>query len=78
MWVHAPWVQGFALGLRFILGALLLVSGVSKARDISSFRVALGGYDLLPSRLISPVAYSIPVIEVILGALLGIASRFRR
>ena len=75
MWVHAPWVQGFALGLRVILGTFLLLSGVSKARDISNFRVALGGYDLLPSRLISPVAFSIPVIEVLLGALLVVGLR---
>jgi uncharacterized membrane protein YphA (DoxX/SURF4 family) len=75
VWVHAPWAQSFALGFRFFLGGVLLLSGVSKARDISGFRIALRGYDLLPAPLIPSIAFSIPIIEIILGALLVVGLR---
>lgn len=58
------------------LGALLILSGVSKLREQEVFRDALANYELLPQPLIGLTARALPVGEVLAGVLLlPVASR---
>jgi hypothetical protein len=48
--------------------ALLLGSGaVQKARDLSSFRTAVEGYELLPARVVAPAAIAFTGLEAALA-----------
>ena len=64
--------------LRLVLGALLLLAGVTKLADRSAFRAAVSEYQLLPSRLEGPFATALPLLETTLGALLllGLGTAF--
>lgn len=64
--------------LRLVLGALLLLAGVTKLAGRAAFREAVAEYQLLPSRLEGPFATALPVLETTLGALLllGLGTAF--
>ena len=64
-----PWV-GFAV--RLTAAAIWLVAGFAKLADLNAFRVEVGAYDLLPARLVDPVAYALPFVEITLGIYLAI------
>lgn len=52
------------------LGALLLLSGWFKLRDLESFRDALSNYELLPGGLLAPVSLTLALAECAAGLLL--------
>lgn len=56
--------------LRLLVGALLLIAGVSKLGDREAFDNAVTDYDILPARLARPFARLVPLLEVLLGVLL--------
>lgn len=57
--------------------ALLLGSGaLQKARDLSLFRAAIEGYELLPARLAALAAAGFASLEGVLGAALLVPARF--
>jgi uncharacterized membrane protein YphA (DoxX/SURF4 family) len=64
-------VEAVALAGRFALAWLFLLAGVTKLADIAAFEKAVGGYRLLPDRLVRPVARLLPPTEVAAGALMG-------
>lgn len=53
--------------LRIILSALLIFSGLVKVFDLRGFSVIVAGYSILPRKLVKPLAYGQPFIEVIIG-----------
>ena len=55
-------------------GLLFLLAAVHKLTALPKFRNTLAAYELLPTALITPVSFVVPVIETGLGAmwLLGI------
>ncbi len=59
---------------RLVIGLVFLVSGAAKLRDPVSFRAAVENYRILPAPLVTPVARTLPPLEVVLGAalLLGV------
>ena len=72
--LHQPHTQ---LLLRLVLGGLLLLAGITKLADRSSFYGAVTDYDVLPRWLERPFAALVPLAEVALGALLllGLGTR---
>jgi hypothetical protein len=59
-----------ATGCRFFIGAIFLFAGLAKIGRRAEFAQAVERYDLLPSRLVRPVATWLPRLELIVGALL--------
>jgi len=55
------------LALRLILGLLYVLAGVFKLPDIKGFAASIASFGLAPKRLIKPIAYSHPVIELGIG-----------
>ncbi len=56
--------------LRLVLGALLLIAGVTKLTDRPAFYSAVSDYDVLPPAVARPFALLVPWLEAVLGALL--------
>ena len=54
--------------LRLVLGLLLFVTGVLKAKDLKGFSVIVAMYGLLPRALVKPLAYVQPFVEIVVGA----------
>jgi uncharacterized membrane protein YphA (DoxX/SURF4 family) len=59
-----PWV---GLAVRLLAAAIWLVSGVSKLVDLSQFETQVHAYQLLPTALDAPFAYTLPFLEVGIG-----------
>lgn len=57
-------------GFRFLLGYVFLHAAVPKLRDRGEFELAVSNYELLPTRLVRPVARTLPLIELCCGAAL--------
>ncbi|MGW4042589.1 MauE/DoxX family redox-associated membrane protein [Streptomyces sp. NPDC004721] len=49
-------------------GFLLIAAAAAKVRAPRRFAMAVAGYRLAPSALVEPLAWSVPGVEVILGA----------
>ena len=56
--------------LRIILGAIILVAGVLKVKDLKLFAAVVRTYKLLPEFLIDPSSYGLVFAEIITGAFL--------
>jgi uncharacterized membrane protein YphA (DoxX/SURF4 family) len=59
-----------ALGLRLILGGVMMWAGISKIPDPLSFVKVVEAYDVLPLILTRPYAVALPWIEVLVGCCL--------
>jgi len=57
-------------GCRLALGALFLVAGILKARDVTAFAGEIAAYRLLPYALNYLVATTLPYVEILAGGLL--------
>ena len=57
-------------GFRFLLGYVFLYAAVPKLRGRSAFELAVSNYELLPRRLVRPVARTLPLIELCCGTAL--------
>lgn len=57
-------------GFRFLLGYVLLQAAVPKLRGRREFELAVSNYELLPRRVVRPVARTLPLIELCCGAAL--------
>jgi uncharacterized membrane protein YphA (DoxX/SURF4 family) len=55
---------------RMILGGTFLLSGLLKLRDLDAFALAVEDFQLLPQRLVGPVALVVPFLELALGTAL--------
>ena len=69
-----PWL---GLAVRLIAAGIWLVAGVAKALDFTAFQAQLQGYDLLPSGLVTPVGYLLPLAEIVLGMYLLVGALVR-
>jgi len=64
--------DGLAAVGRAALGLTFLVSGIAKLRDLSAFVAGALVYQVLPARMVRPLARLLPFVEVGLGlALIG-------
>jgi uncharacterized membrane protein YphA (DoxX/SURF4 family) len=66
------------LAARLLIAATLCIAGAMKLRaGRATFAQAVRGYDLLPARLVAPVATSLPPFELTVGVLLltGVLTR---
>ncbi len=63
--------------MRLGLAAVWLVSGGLKAADPGGTRVAVAAYEVLPDRLVDPVASGLPLVELALGTLLLVGALTR-
>jgi uncharacterized membrane protein YphA (DoxX/SURF4 family) len=66
-----------AIGLRFFVGSIFLLAGLAKLPRRSEFDRVVRSYGVLPGRLVSPAARTLPVLEIAVGALLllGLGTR---
>jgi uncharacterized membrane protein YphA (DoxX/SURF4 family) len=64
-------VEAVALGGRFALGWFFVLAGVTKLADLGAFENAVRNYQILPPRLVRPVARLLPATEIAAGALMG-------
>ncbi|MGE0490860.1 MAG: DoxX family protein [Vulcanimicrobiota bacterium] len=55
------------LFVRIVIGLLFLVAGVSKVSDPAAFAEAIYNYHLVPARLITLTAITLPWLEVLAG-----------
>lgn len=62
-------LDGMAVGAQFLLAALFLAAGATKAVSPRDLQAALHEYGLLPPALIPAVSRLIPIIELALGGL---------
>jgi uncharacterized membrane protein YphA (DoxX/SURF4 family) len=60
----APWLATVA---RLGLGAVFVVAGILKLPDPAAAVRAVRAYRLLPEALVSPVAFGLPMIEIVVG-----------
>jgi uncharacterized membrane protein YphA (DoxX/SURF4 family) len=56
-----------AMGARLLLGGVLVVAGALKLPDPAAAVRAVRAYRLLPEALVGPVAFGLPVVEVVVG-----------
>ena len=59
-----PWL---ATAARLLLGGVLVVAGALKLPDPAEAVRAVRAYRLLPEALVGPVAFGLPVLEVLVG-----------
>ncbi|HEY3068696.1 MAG TPA: MauE/DoxX family redox-associated membrane protein [Gaiellaceae bacterium] len=64
-----PWI---GLAVRLAAAGIWLVAGVAKIAGLTAFKAEVAAYDVAPSTLVEPIAYSLPFIEVALGAYLAV------
>lgn len=64
-----PWL---GLAVRLGAAAIWLVAGVAKLADLERFHAQVHAYQLLPSALETPFAYTLPFVEVGLGLYLAL------
>jgi uncharacterized membrane protein YphA (DoxX/SURF4 family) len=55
---------------RLTLAGIFIFSGIQKASQTLQFAVAIAGYQLVPERLILPLATYLPWLEILLGVAL--------
>ena len=60
----APWL---ATAARLLLGGVFLVAGALKIPDPAAAERAVRAYRLLPESLVAPVAFGLPVVEIVVG-----------
>ncbi len=62
---------------RIALGGVMLLAGISKAKDLARFEDAVGSFGFVPESLRGPLSKSVPTLEIALGAILlsGLAYR---
>jgi uncharacterized membrane protein YphA (DoxX/SURF4 family) len=53
--------------LRVALGAVFIYSGMIKIFDVKGFAQMVSQYNLVPEQLLAPVAFGLPVLEVLAG-----------
>ncbi len=77
-WTRRTGYVAFRLACRLALGAVFLWAGLEKAFDRQESILAVDGYDVLPERLVEPVAVLLPWVEIGVAALLilGLFVRF--
>jgi uncharacterized membrane protein YphA (DoxX/SURF4 family) len=65
----------FALAIRVLVSLVFLSAAYGKLRHGIAFQGVVANYRLLPDAMVAPAAYSIPPVELLLGAtlLLGVA-----
>src|SRR4030042_5107867 len=63
--------------IRFLLGGMLVFSGVLKIFEPDSFAEVIARYDIIPGIVTPYAAVIIPVLEVLLGLLLIVGFRIR-
>lgn len=66
----SPGIAVAVLAGRFAIGLILAAAAVPKLVDRHQFEHAIAGYQLLPRRLVSPVARVLPSIELTCGVAL--------
>lgn len=60
----APWLATVA---RLVLGGTFVVAGILKLPDPAAAVRAVRAYRLLPEALVGPVAFGLPMIEIVVG-----------
>jgi uncharacterized membrane protein YphA (DoxX/SURF4 family) len=65
----APWV---GLAIRLAAAGIWLVVGAAKVADLARFESQVHAYRLLPGALEAPFAYSLPFVELGVGAYLAV------
>ena len=60
----APWLATVA---RLLLGGVFLVAGVLKLPDPAAAVRAVRAYRLLSESLVGPVAFGLPIVEIVVG-----------
>ena len=60
----APWL---ATAARLVLGGVFVVAGILKLPDPAAAVRAVRAYRLLPESLVAPVAYGLPMLEIVVG-----------
>ncbi len=53
--------------LKAVIGGVFIYSGAIKVMDVKGFARMVSQYNLVPDQLLAPVAYGLPVIEIIAG-----------
>lgn len=66
-WYGEQGLAAMERGIRWVLAALFLYSGVVKLADPQSFATMVAGFGLLPKALLFPVALLLPLLEVVAG-----------
>jgi len=78
MRVPARWAGFLLVGCRLLVGVVFLAAGVLKIGDHQGMMNAMNAYEVLPDGIMSPLAYLLPILEIIAGAMLvlGLFTRF--
>jgi len=63
--------------IRIFMGCLLVFSGFFKVLDIESFGNVIGMYDLAPQWAIPYAAFTLPVLEIIIGMFIALGVRIQ-
>lgn len=73
-----PWVTVSSLIARLVLAGIWIVSGALKVGDHLQTVVAVRAYAVVPEAMVEPIAYMLPILEILLGVflLLGIKNRW--
>jgi uncharacterized membrane protein YphA (DoxX/SURF4 family) len=67
VWTAGPWL---ATAARLVLGGVFVVAGLLKVPDPAAAVRAVRAYRLLPEALVGPVAFGLPVVEIVVGVAL--------
>ncbi len=69
--IASIWLKGINLWayciLRITIGGVFVYSGAIKVMDIKGFARMVSQYGLVPDPLLAPVAYGLPVLELLAG-----------
>lgn len=63
--------------VRFILGGIFLIFGISKVSDLNGFTKVVENYEIIPSFFSKLIGYPLPFIEIIIGLLLLFGFKIR-
>ncbi len=71
MGIASTWLKGINLWayriLRIAIGGVFVYSGAIKVMDVKGFAGMVSQYGLVPDQLLAPVAYGLPVLELLAG-----------
>lgn len=57
---------------RVIISLSFLMAGLVKAKEMSLFEEAIKAYNLVPSVFVKPISRILPVVEILLGIVIGL------
>ncbi|MEW6586743.1 MAG: MauE/DoxX family redox-associated membrane protein [Nitrospirota bacterium] len=62
--LKSPWSYRI---VRAVIGIIFIYAGITKLTDVHAFADIISLYDLVPEKMLTPVAFGLPALEILAG-----------